>query len=78
MPDIQLILLLIYILSIFIFEKFRIVHTIMTMSIGFGYLLYDFYPGIVEESTLKLTFILTFLLYCSMLLYTVVLENKGD
>jgi hypothetical protein len=66
MYTIAFILLLIYIVSIFLFDRLRMMLIIMTMAQGLVFLLNDFYPTMIPESTLKLTFILTFLLYCMM------------
>jgi hypothetical protein len=75
MYTILLILLLLYILSIFLFTRLRIFLTIMTMIQGLIFLLNDFYPTMIPESTLKLTFILTFLLYCLMIISNIIEEE---
>lgn len=68
-------LLLLYVISIFIFDRMRIMLTIMTMAQGLVFLLNDFYPTMISEGTLKLTFILTFLLYCLMMISNIIQEK---
>lgn len=75
MYTIAFVLLILYIVSIFIFERLRIMLTILTMSQGLVFLLNDFYPTMIEEGTLKLTFILTFLLYCLMIIANIIQEK---
>lgn len=75
MYTIAFVLLLVYILSIFLFDRLRLMLTIMTMAQGFVFLLNDFYPTMIPESTIKLTFILTFLLYCWFLISNIIKEK---
>ena len=70
-------LLIIYILSTYLFDKFRIAMAFLTSMVGLTLMLNDWNNTIVDDATVKLTFILSFLLYSMMVMYMVyITEDK--
>jgi len=64
-------LFIIYILSTYLFDKFRIYLTFMNFSLGIVLMLNDWNNTIVDDATVKLTFLLSFLIYSMMSMYMV-------
>lgn len=77
MLAIPTLLLIIYILSSYLFEKFTIAIAFLASMVGLTLLLNDWNNTVVSDSTVKLTYILSFLLYSMMVMYLAyVKENK--
>lgn len=72
---IQFIILLFYLLSAYLFDKLRMVLTFIAFGTGFVFLLNEWNNTVVEDSTLKLVFILSFLLYSIMVIYNIFSED---
>lgn len=71
---VQFMLFMIYIMSAYLFEKFRMALATLTFVCGFVFLLNEWDSTVVEDSTIKLVFILSFLLYSLMVIYNVFTE----
>ena len=72
-------LLIIYILSTYLFDKFRIAMAFLTSMVGLTLMLNDWNNTVVNDATVKLTFILSFLLYSMMVMYMVyITEEKTE
>lgn len=71
MLEIPLIMFLLYLLSTYLFDKLRMALAIVTFGSGFTLLLNDWNNTVVDDATVKLVFILTFLLYSIMVLYNI-------
>jgi len=72
-------LLIIYILSTYLFDKFRIAMAFLTSMVGLTLMLNDWNNTVVDDATVKLTFILSFLLYSMMVMYMVyITEDKTE
>ena len=68
MINFAFILLLLYIFSTFLFPMYKKVMAFMSLSMGFVLLLNDFYnTEIALDSTVKLAFMMSFILYCLLL-----------
>jgi len=77
MLTIPTLLLIIYILSTYLFDKFRIAMAFLTSMVGLTLMLNDWNNTVVNDATVKLTFILSFLLYSMMVMYMVyITEDK--
>lgn len=63
-------------LSAYLFDKLRMALIILTFASGFVFLLNEWNNTVVEDATLKLVFILSFLLYSLMILYNIF--SEGD
>ena len=71
-------LLVLFIASCFILSKLRLAMTIITMCAGLVFLLNDFYANMIEETTLKLVFIICFLMYCLIIITNIVMEDSRN
>ena len=79
MLTIPTLLLIIYILSTYLFDKFRIAMAFLTSMVGLTLMLNDWNNTVVSDATVKLTFILSFLLYSMMVMYMVyITEEKTE
>lgn len=69
------IFLLLYILSIYLFQRLRIILNFMTIAVGMIFFLNDWDNTVVPDSTLKLSFMLSFLLYGYVVWYNIYIEE---
>lgn len=67
--------LLLYILSNYLFNRLRIILNFMTMVIGLIFILNDWDNTVVADSTLKLSFLLSFLMYGYIVFYNIYIEE---
>ena len=58
------ILLLIYIISTYLFSKLRVIWNFVTMIMGVIFIVNDFNNTIISDDTMKLSFMLSFIMYC--------------
>lgn len=75
MLTIPLLLFIVYILSIYLFDRFRMILASMTMILGLVLLLNDWNNTIVPDDTTKLSFILSFMMYSLMMIYNIFTEE---
>lgn len=75
---IQFIILLLYILSVYLFDHLRRALAFIAFATGFVFLLNEWDNTVVEDSTLKLVFILSFLLYSIAAGYNIYLITEGE
>lgn len=75
MLEIPLIMFLLYLLSTYLFDKLRMALATITFGSGLTLLLNDWNNTVVEDATVRLVFILSFLLYSIMILYNIFTED---
>lgn len=66
MTPIYIILLILYLLSNYLFNRLRYVLNFMTMTVGAVFLVNDFDSNIISDSDTKLAFLLSFVMYALM------------
>ncbi len=72
---IPFVLFMIYIFSAYLFDKFKLIMTFMTMVMGLVFLLNDWNNTVVPDDTLKLAFLLSFLLYSLMIIANIIFRE---
>lgn len=70
------IMFLIYLISTYLFDRLRMALIVLTSASGFVLLLNDWDNTLVSDSTTKLVFILSFVLYSLMVLYNVFISKE--
>ena len=75
MLTIPLLLFIVYILSIYLFDRFRMILATMTMILGLVLLLNDWNNAVVPDDTTKLSFVLSFMMYSLMMIYNIFTEK---
>lgn len=73
---ISTIMFLIYLISTYLFDRLRMALIVLTSASGFILLLNDWDNTLVSDSTTKLVFILSFVLYSLMVLYNVFISKE--
>lgn len=73
--DYYFIILLIYIISTYLFSRLRIVWNFATMVMGTIFFLNNWNSTVVSDSIMKLSFMLSFLLYCMTVYYNVYISE---
>lgn len=64
-------LFIIFVLSVYLFNKFRIYLSFMTFGLGLTIILNDWNNTVVEDSTTRLISLLSFMLYSMMVMYMI-------
>lgn len=69
------VILLLYILSNYLFKRLRIILNFMTTALGMIFIINDWNNGVIADDTLKLSFLLSFLLYGYIVWYNIYIEE---
>jgi hypothetical protein len=69
---------LIYLISTYLFDRLRMALIVLTIPSGLALLLNDWNNTVVDDSTTKLVFILSFVLYSLMVLYNVFVSKSEN
>jgi len=75
MLEIPFVMFVIYVMSIYLFDKLRMALAMITLGTGLVLLLNDWNNTVVPNDTVKLAFILSFLLYSLMIIYNIFSEE---
>lgn len=70
-------LFVVYILSTYLFDRFKIALGVISLGTGFTLLLNDWDSSIVSDSITKLVFILSFVMYIIMVIYNISIEKEN-
>jgi len=70
------IMFVVYLLSTYLFDKLRMALGIITAASGLVLLLNDWDNTVIDDSTTKLVFILSFVLYTLMVIYNIFTEKE--
>jgi hypothetical protein len=76
MLTIPTLLFLVFILSVYLFDKLRMGIGMIALGAGLTLLLNDWDNTLVSDSTTKLVFILSFLFYTLMVIYNISIEKE--
>jgi hypothetical protein len=76
--SIYFVMLLIFIVSVFLFERMRIWVNLISMTGGIIFFLNDWDPTVVSDPDLKLVFLLLFILYILLAWTNIFLDKKGS